>query len=527
MRIVVIVALALSACYDAPVEKPASHTTQETDVRVEQSIKNKVDVLFMIDNSTSMAPMQLELRARFGDFFQVFQELAQKGTYADMHIGVTTSDYGAGPTANVDSMGNGCAASPGGQRGVLQVRPSKYATNPPAGCQPPTGAPFISYQFTAGGAMTNLPNGSDARALVDEFTCMASVGAAGCGFEHQLESVYAALHNTTDNAAFLRDDALLTVVFVTNEDDGSAPPTAKFYEVGADPATYGQYTTYRQTRFAVECGGMPIPYGMPLGPLQGCAAAPNPSTGADLAYDVQRYIDFFTLPKAKGGVKDDPRDVILVGIDGFPEVPFQTVLIASNQPAGVQRPCATPALSGSCIEALAHSCQNMLDPDFFADPGVRLNTVLRAAGNHQISSICGDDVSKTPNFSSALEQLANLIKGHIGEGCIDSPFAHPDDPDCVVEDISDLNRSAIDEIPRCDRVNSGTYPCWRLEAKDPAKCIPVCAANGDPGQHFGVTIDRGPGGTPPPHASARVACSTLVIPKDPATGNLPTCGPPL
>ena len=322
----------LVACLSPPVAAPRTTVTQESNVRVERNIKNKVDVLFMVDNSSSMDPMQLELRTRFGDFFKVFEDLAADGTSADLHIGVVTSDFGAGDTA-----GGGCDTSGGGQHGFLQTLPSPNATSPPPNCMPPVGAPYIAYAFDPNGgpARTNLPNGTSAAALVSEFTCMASVGAKGCGFEHQLESVYAALHNTKENAGFLRSEALLTVVFVTNEDDGSAPPSAKFYEqAGSDPTgggMYGQYTTYRQTRFAVDCGGMPIPYGMPIPSLTNCGAAPNPmAADVNTAYDISRYIDYFTKPAKFGGVKVDPADVILVGIDG-PENHVETKLVDTTK----------------------------------------------------------------------------------------------------------------------------------------------------------------------------------------------------
>src|SRR5262245_32808125 len=132
----------LFACLGPPVESPRTTVTQETSVRVEQSIKNKVDVLFMVDNSISMAPMQSELQKRFGDFFQVFVDLAASGTYADMHIGVVTSDYGAG-----DLAGGGCEAASGGQGGKLQKTPSPFASPQPSGCQATT-KPYIEYAFT-------------------------------------------------------------------------------------------------------------------------------------------------------------------------------------------------------------------------------------------------------------------------------------------------------------------------------------------------------------------------------------------
>ncbi len=436
---------------------------QETDVTVLENAKNKVDILFMIDNSSSMNPMQDELRSRFGDFFKVFEDLATAGTYADLHIGVVTSDYGAG-----DVTSGACEASPGGQRGFLQTVPAPKADNPPANCLPPKGAPYISYAFSpAGGtAVTNLPNGDDATALIAEFTCMASVGASGCGFEHQLESVYAALHNTQQNAGFLRSDALLTVVFVTNEDDGSAAPTAKFYE---SDMTYGPYTTYRQTRYAVDCGGMQIPYGMPAGPLTSCAAAPNPMMDVTIAYDLSRYIDFFTKPSASGGVKADPGDVILVGIDGA-ETPFETVLVDPNKSNAPYQPCAAPMLSNTCIEALQHSCENVAEPGFFADPPVRLNAVIKSAEKHNIASICGDDLTQPPDFTNALQELAKLISNSLGVACLSSPITDPSNPDCVVEDRADADNSVVDTIESCAQRNN-IQPCWEYAEND--KCPKV------------------------------------------------------
>ena len=463
MRKTILLAACLPACFAPPVESPMTTVIQETDVTVQQNAKNKVDILFMVDNSISMDPMQVQLRAHFGDFFKVFEDLAAAGTYADLHIGVVTSDYGAGdaPDAN-------CDASPGGQRGFLQTMPSAKASNPPANCAPPKGAPYIAYAFSpAGGTpVTNLPSGTDAAALVDQFTCMASVGASGCGFEHQLESVYAALHNTKENAGFLRSDAFLTVVFVTNEDDGSAAPNAKFYE---SDMMYGQYTTYRQTRYAVYCGGAQIPYGMPEGPLSGCEAAPNPMMDVGTAYDISRYTDYFNKPMSKGGVKVDPNDVILVGIDG-PETPFQTILADSSKGNTPYQPCPAPMLSSGCIEALQHSCENSAQPEFFADPPVRLNAVINASTKHSISSICGEDLTRPPDFTSALQQVGQLIKTVLGIACLSSPITDPGSPDCEVEDRSDADNHVVDTVPSCV-ASKNAQPCWEYAEND--KCPKV------------------------------------------------------
>jgi hypothetical protein len=488
-------ALVLVGCFAPPVAKPPSCPSQSTPIRVPQNAKGKVDILFMIDNSSSMDAMQAELRARFGDFFRVFQDLTARGEYVDLNIGVVTSDYGAGDTA-----GGGCDVSPGGQKGVLVAQGAAAL----AGCAPPTGARFIHYVFDANAPQSNLPAGVG---LVDEFTCLASVGALGCGFEHQLESVYAALKNTNENAGFLRADALLVVVFVTNEDDGSAAPTAKFYEQAGDPARLGAYDTFRQTRFAVYCNGSPIPYGDGAGMmLSNCAGAPNPMLDPFLAYPVDRYVNFFAERAARGGVKVSPDDVILVGIDG-PELPVETVLVQKG--TGLGRPpnpsyvpCG-PMLSDNCLERLQHSCQNVAQPAFFADPSVRLNAVIRSTKFGQVSSICGDDLNQTPNYSSALQQLGQLVTTHLPYGCLPAPPASAKDPQCAVEDVTDNpdGSQTIKEIPRCD-LAGGRFPCWRIEAKEP--CARIYPSVG-----VGVTIDRN-GADAPANTNAHVECSTLV-----------------
>src|SRR5579859_6133035 len=91
---------ALAACLGPPVETPLTKTVQETDVRVVQTLKDKVDILFMVDDSPSMIPKQDELKARFPELIKVLDDFAAQGNPAWYHIGVVTSDLGAGAAAN-------------------------------------------------------------------------------------------------------------------------------------------------------------------------------------------------------------------------------------------------------------------------------------------------------------------------------------------------------------------------------------------------------------------------------------------
>src|SRR6185295_10905021 len=62
--------------------------------------------------------------------------------------------------------------------------------------------------------------------ISDAFTCIAALGDQGCGFEGQLKSVRWALDPLNvppGNEGFLRPDAFLAVILITNEDDCSVP----------------------------------------------------------------------------------------------------------------------------------------------------------------------------------------------------------------------------------------------------------------------------------------------------------------
>jgi hypothetical protein len=411
----------------------------------------KVDLLFMIDNSPSMEAMQAELRRHFGDLVARVSGIGSDASI-DLHVAVVTSDYGAGPIS-----GGGCQASPGGQLGHLQA----LGADADPGCQPPTGAPFIRYVVDKNGTVTsNLPAGQD---FVQTFTCMASVGSRGCGFEHQLESVYAALQGDAVSTGFLRDDAPLTIVFLTNEDDGSAPPTAEIYSPAADEATFGAYDTYRQTRFGVACGSPPSlsPYGPTLGPLAGCDAAPAiKPDDIGKEYDVSRYIQRFTLPRGLGGIKGNPMDVALIGIEP-PSSPFEVILAQNGTGLGLPAnpsyvPCG-PIADASCRVRLQHACQNKAVPAFFGDPPVRLESVIRAAAVHELVSICGVDENMTPDFTGVMQGVGTVMLSQLAGGCFYLPPVLADgEPSCTVT-VGD--GAAAQQVLSCA---SGASRCWKL-----------------------------------------------------------------
>lgn len=495
----VMIGFLLMACLTPPLESPDLITGRVRPVYVPQNIRNKVDILFMVDNSASMEPMQAELKARFSQFFQPFYLLAEKGTFADLNVGVVTSDFGANNAPGCTNSG----PQGGGDQGKLQAV-GKFAD---VSCQRPVGSNFIHYVFGNNGIpVNNLPG---QQTLIDTFTCMASVGASGCGFEHQLESVYAALKTPiVENQGFLRDDAILVVVFVTNEDDASAPYDTDVFDRTLE-STYGYEDSYsRQTQFAVQCGSPAAfpPYNDSNGPLNDCHAAPNPSNaGPGKQYDINRYINFFKQPKLSGGVKENPLDVVLIAIDA-PPTPFNVILSNPGTPSGqpyVQCPALNTVISPACVPVLQHSCVNSNKTQFFGDPSIRLNEVINSVAQKQITSICED------SYAPALDAAAKLIVTSLSVGCL--PDVLPKDNagnvliDCFVQDqtIRSDGVSLLAEVTQCDRYHSH-MPCWNISVTS------ACADLSPDG--VGLIIDRGlTNGQPTlasPHTTAIVSCAS-------------------
>lgn len=497
-------ALVSGACLAPPVETPQTIVTQETSVRVEQNIKNKVDILFVIDNSPSMKPKQAQLAERFPTLINVLASFGAAGSPASYHVGVVTSDLGA--NTFVDSLKQ---CQPGGDAfggGRLQAKGEAASST----CKVVTGG--VKYiDFNQLDSTDNLPSGQD---LATTFGCMADVGDIGCGFEQTLEAAYQALKNTSidDNAGFLRNDAILAVVFVTDEDDCSAASSADIYNpmpsTPPDSGGLGLLNSYRCNKFGHVCddpnGGQSIlvPYGPSGGQLQNC----RPATEADggKLYDVERYINLFTKPVAQGGVKVNPEDVILVAISADPAGGYETILgnPTKQDGSGQPEPCTGP-LGQACAVLVKHSCVAPSDLRFFGDPAVRIKKVVDSAKNHQFTSICDTD------YTAALQALGELIVSQIGAGCLGAPITNPDNPDCVVEDVQTLGdgSTSITKIDPCGANGFVDKSCWKLTPN--TKCKEIRSPINCGLEQFGMTIDRGPGGQPPANTTARVFCNTV------------------
>lgn len=172
-----------------------------------------VDVLFVIDNSGSMADQQQSLIASFNGFVKGMQDrLAGAKSY---HVGVvSTDDYGGN---------NGC-----GLIGDLITQTSG------PGSSNSTCTPFVG----GGRFLTEAePN------LGAKFSCVAQLGTGGNSDERPARALMNALDPVRNapgacNAGFSRKDSLLVLVVITDEDDvqdGCDGQTCMSYGSGGTP----------------------------------------------------------------------------------------------------------------------------------------------------------------------------------------------------------------------------------------------------------------------------------------------------
>ena len=156
-----------------PNPKPLVTPTQ-TD-RLVQVQTPEVDILWVIDNSCSMSDEQNALSENFPVFMDFFL-----GSGLDYHIGVITTDTGD----------NGQLVGASGYKWIDPVTP-----NP-----------------------------------ANVFSAMAVLSTGGSGDERGREQAYAALEIQSDgvNAGFVREDAALHLVFISDEDDHSSNSREEF-----------------------------------------------------------------------------------------------------------------------------------------------------------------------------------------------------------------------------------------------------------------------------------------------------------
>lgn len=163
---------------------------QNRDEFVQQG-NNKADILLVVDNSCSMGPHQQSLATNFASFIGY-----AKDSGVDFHLGVTTTDMDTRhPTAD-----GGVFGGPGPDTGLI--------TDP--------GAPERFFSNTT-------PD------LENKFKQRVNVGINGSSVERCFEASQFALSlSVAHKQGFLRDDASLAVVCISDETEQSTAPVDEY-----------------------------------------------------------------------------------------------------------------------------------------------------------------------------------------------------------------------------------------------------------------------------------------------------------
>jgi hypothetical protein len=394
-----------------------------------------VDILFVIDNSASTKDKQTQFAANFPRFIDAL------GTFPtglpNVHIGVvsTTVDIGVG-----GNFGPACHPA-SGENGLLQNRAFDGT------CAAPTDRFLVDVATAGGSRQVNYPGGD----LAASFSCIAQLGAGGCGFESPLLAMQRALDGTThaENAGFLRKGAFLAVVILTDEDDCSADDLSLFTR---DPSVAGP----NDLRCAIEAYQCDRPISPAAdGTYTGC----QPRDDGALA-SPSSFAAFLT------SIKDPARlAVALIGGERATTISTGMLTIAGSQTQErVVQPSCSTTIGG--VEQVAR-------------PANRLGAFVDAFGSKGLfHTVCESD------YSQALTDIGKLIITGLSpclEGELDTrdrDATNPGlQPDCTVSELTNVETPDENEveIPRCAMADAttpvagGTRPCWWV-APDATQC---------------------------------------------------------
>lgn len=440
-RLAIALGLAAASCAQTAVEPPVESTTAAVTASAPGTSPGNLDVLFMIDNSSSMTVMQQKLAAQIPGFLAALQSLPTG--LPNIHLAVVSSDMGA-PGDATSSIG--CTST--GDDGQFRIGTT-------------SGVPVDQHPGLDGGAPGGAPGGNDAGApgcsgaslddgatfisnvdgvanytgnLSTLLSCMTALGDNGCGFEHQLASIARALGADgsaapASNAGFLRPDAQLAIIVLSNEDDCSAPANTELYSLDGAQQNInnplGPIGNYRCNEFGHLCvdPGASGETCLTEPPLQPPVDAQLTASGPTLDLIDCESDESHGLVTSVGSfvsgiraLKADPDNQIVVGAIVAPATPY-TVAWEPEQGGQNTQP-------GELWPQVEHSCgplggddvnplgQSATDGDgSFGDPAVRIAQWVQGFGaNGVMASICDG------NYANAFNTIASKIGAQLAGG---------------------------------------------------------------------------------------------------------------
>lgn len=179
--------------------------TSQTDTFTEASGHSKVDLLWVVDNSGSMEDNQANIAANFSNFISNF---VNQGI--DYNIGITTVETTNSPTCYCPYSAWTCY--------YYQYCAFVDRTNPFSA----RNGRFVQGD---GSSYSVIKSTFEKNLIIETFKKNIMVGTGGGGREKMLDAALLALekakNETSPNNGFLRDDANLAIILVSDENDQS------------------------------------------------------------------------------------------------------------------------------------------------------------------------------------------------------------------------------------------------------------------------------------------------------------------
>jgi hypothetical protein len=421
-------------------------------------LKKDVDILFVIDNSPSMSPKQKALAENIPKFIQKIDSFG-----VNYHVGIVTTDVG---TTVSDGATWGAGSEPScdtfsGDDGRLQdITCDKRNTVSPEASnacatlcpdnrfKPTDGTKYISKIDGKTNVPTDLKLDSATGQMVDygptnAFKCMALVGDAGCGVEGPLEAVKRAISNSA-NTGFIRDNSVLAVIFITDEDDCSVK-AARRSELNpgyrncnaAQPDSYDCYKVdYRCMARSLTCNE----------PMTTASAKTGCKERVDNFLEpVQTYYD--ALLKVRSADK-----LLVSGIWTLPNID------TAASSGGKVTIGGGPLTSDLRREA---ACVNSTNSAVVGQPQFRMSQLANLFGKDSdgISNAPQLNVCDTANYPAALDTIAKTLEKKLVP-CLPITLKTVNgQPICLVGDVDSATPDAVPEkyFPTC---STGCCDAW-------------------------------------------------------------------
>lgn len=410
----IVMSLVLMGCSERQPAPISPCTTTDVGRRESLEFVDAVDLLFVIDDSESMAEEQSLLRAEIPRMIRALFDGDLEGDgdldfvpLGSLHVGIVTSDLGAGSVPAGEVVPS---CDPGlGDDGIMRNTSHGFD-----GCSP--SYPRRVFELSADGGTPS--------AVASDIGCVADLGTQGCGFEQPLEATLKALspaspqafvasfyvppsfhggasgHGDGANAGFLRADSVLAIVVLSDDEDCSVSAYDMFYP--GSPRYEGHPLQLRCERFDED------------------------------RYPVERYVAGFAQ------LREHPSLLVYAAIVGIPvdlAGASYEAMLADDRMQVVETSSDPPSHLPSCDTA-----------NGTAYPPRRIIEVargLRDLGAHTtVQSICATQ------FTNAVDAIIDEIVGRFEADCLSTPLPQMSDGTvpCEIEEL-------LREGSTCDSVD--------------------------------------------------------------------------